>query len=101
MAYPHERSRTKKYTYDPESCVTLREPLATGRTGRLKAVMAAVFALARCQPSEGVTLLMLWGALLLDPRYPELHEATNVCSPDENGLPLDYSTIYAHNAVAA
>ncbi len=58
-AYHQERSRTKKYTYEPESCVTLREPLATGRTGRLKAVMAAVLDRARCQLSEGVTRLMI------------------------------------------
>ena len=45
--------------YEPESlCVTL-EPVATGRTGRLKAVMAAVLDRARCQLSEGVTRLMI------------------------------------------
>ena len=70
--------------YDPESCVTLREPLATGRTGRLKAVMAAVLDRARCQLSEGVTWLMVVGVRLLDLRYPELLDATttdeNICS---------------------
>ena len=45
--------------YDPESFCETREPVATGRTGRLNAVMAADLDRARCQLSDGVTRLMI------------------------------------------